>query len=54
MQTIVEGALERGHAAGAPYDVILVNGSVPEPPARLLAQLKEGGRLAVVLVGRRQ
>jgi protein-L-isoaspartate(D-aspartate) O-methyltransferase len=49
--TIADGALERGHAAGAPYDVILVNGSVPDPPARLLAQLKEGGRLAVVLAG---
>lgn len=48
---IVQGALERGHAAEAPYDVILINGSVPEPPATLLAQLKEGGRLGVVLAG---
>jgi protein-L-isoaspartate(D-aspartate) O-methyltransferase len=48
---IVQGALERGHEAGAPYDVILVNGSVPEAPKTLLAQLKEGGRLAVVLAG---
>jgi protein-L-isoaspartate(D-aspartate) O-methyltransferase len=48
---IVGAALERGHAAGAPYDVILVNGSVPEPPQDLLSQLKEGGRLAVVLSG---
>jgi protein-L-isoaspartate(D-aspartate) O-methyltransferase len=48
---IVEAAPERGHAAGAPYDVILVNGSVPEPPQDLMSQLKEGGRLAVVLSG---
>jgi protein-L-isoaspartate(D-aspartate) O-methyltransferase len=48
---IVEGALDRGHEAGAPYDAILVNGSVPEPPKTLLSQLKEGGRLAVVLAG---
>jgi protein-L-isoaspartate(D-aspartate) O-methyltransferase len=48
---VVEGALERGHPAGAPYDVILVNGRVPEPPQTLLSQLNEGGRLAVVLSG---
>jgi protein-L-isoaspartate(D-aspartate) O-methyltransferase len=48
---IVEGPLERGHSANAPYDVILVNGSVSEPPKTLLSQLKEGGRLAVVLAG---
>jgi protein-L-isoaspartate(D-aspartate) O-methyltransferase len=29
--------------------VILLNGSVPEGPASLLAQLQEGGRLAVVI-----
>jgi protein-L-isoaspartate(D-aspartate) O-methyltransferase len=47
---IVEGALDRGHPAGAPYDVILVNGAVREPPDTLFAQLKPGGRLAVVLL----
>ena len=46
---IVEGPLEHGHRAGGPYDVILLNGSVPEPPASLTAQLSEGGRLAAVL-----
>lgn len=46
---IVEGVLARGHAEGAPYDVILLNGSVPELPAALLGQLKEGGRLAAIL-----
>jgi protein-L-isoaspartate(D-aspartate) O-methyltransferase len=46
---IVEGPLERGHQAGAPYDVILVNGSLPEPPETLLSQLNEGGRLVTVL-----
>jgi protein-L-isoaspartate(D-aspartate) O-methyltransferase len=46
---IVEGALGRGHQEAGPYDVILLNGSVPEPPESLTAQLREGGRLAAVL-----
>ena len=41
------------HASGAPeagpFDVILLNGSVPEVPESLLAQLKEGGRLVAVV-----
>jgi protein-L-isoaspartate(D-aspartate) O-methyltransferase len=46
---IVEGELSRGHPEGAPYDVILMNGSVPEVPETLLGQLKEGGRLAAIV-----
>jgi protein-L-isoaspartate(D-aspartate) O-methyltransferase len=46
---IVTGALAEGHATGGPYDVILLNGSVPEVSTALLAQLKEGGRLVVVI-----
>ena len=46
---IVEGPLAGGCPDKGPYDVILVNGSVPEPPERLFGQLAEGGRLAVVL-----
>ena len=49
---IVEGPLGPGFAARAPYDVIVLNGSVPEVPAGLFAQLKLGGRLAAVLSGR--
>jgi protein-L-isoaspartate(D-aspartate) O-methyltransferase len=48
---IVSGALSEGHASGAPYDVILLNGSVPTAPETLLSELKEGGRLAAVLTG---
>lgn len=47
---IVEGALAQGHAASGPYDAILLGGSVPVVPEPLLAQLKEGGRLAAVIV----
>lgn len=43
------GALAGGHETGAPYDVILLNGSVPVVPEILLSQLRDGGRLATVL-----
>lgn len=47
--TIVEGPLSAGSPEDAPYDVIVLNGSVPEVPESLLAQLKDGGRLAAIL-----
>ncbi len=49
---IVEGPLNAGFPGGAPYDVIVLNGSVPEVPASLFAQLKQGGRLAAILSAR--
>ena len=49
--TLVEGPLEQGHAAGAPYDAILIEGEIPAIPAALVAQLAEGGRLVTVLAG---
>ena len=45
---IVVGTLREGHVAKAPYDVILINGSVGEVPQALLDQLAEGGRLVAV------
>ncbi len=42
------GALDNGHPAGGPYDVILINGSVDIRPEALLQQLAEGGRLVCV------
>ncbi|MEO9337069.1 protein-L-isoaspartate O-methyltransferase [Mesorhizobium sp. SB112] len=45
---VIEGALPQGHAAEAPYDVILIGGAVGEVPEKLLEQLKEGGRLVAV------
>jgi protein-L-isoaspartate(D-aspartate) O-methyltransferase len=38
-----------GHPSQAPFDVILVVGSVPEVPPALLEQIGEGGRIAVVV-----
>jgi protein-L-isoaspartate(D-aspartate) O-methyltransferase len=48
---VVSGSLNGGWPAGAPYDVILVNGAAEVVPERLLRQLAEGGRL-VGIVGR--
>ena len=39
----------RGLPSQAPFDVILLSGSVAEVPQALLAQLKVGGRLAAVV-----
>ena len=39
----------RGLVADAPFDVILLSGSVAEVPAAVLAQLKVGGRLAAIV-----
>ena len=46
--TVVKGPLPAGCAAHAPFDVIIVEGSVDELPQTLTAQLAEGGRLVVV------
>jgi protein-L-isoaspartate(D-aspartate) O-methyltransferase len=46
---VVVGPLAAGWPAEAPYDVILINGSVEAIPEALLRQLKEGGRLGTVV-----
>lgn len=46
---LVSGDLAAGHAAQAPYDVIVVSGAVAQPPRALLDQLADGGRLVAVL-----
>jgi protein-L-isoaspartate(D-aspartate) O-methyltransferase len=42
---VVEGAMDSGHAASAPYDAIMIDGAVDAVPAALWDQLKEGGRI---------
>ncbi|HVZ90225.1 MAG TPA: protein-L-isoaspartate O-methyltransferase [Rhizomicrobium sp.] len=42
---VVCGPHDRGVANEGPFDVIFLNGAVPEPPKVLLGQLAEGGRL---------
>lgn len=46
---VVEGALAEGHAARAPYDVILLNGAVAAIPPAIAGQLADGGRLVAVV-----
>lgn len=49
---LVEGPLAEGHAAGAPYDVLIIDGAVEELPAALAAQVAPGGRIVAGLVDR--
>lgn len=44
------GPLAAGAEAESPFDVILVQGGVEDPPAALAAQLAEGGRIACIFV----
>lgn len=46
--TLVEGALQAGVEAAAPFDVIVIEGRVGEVPAALMAQLADGGRLVAI------
>ncbi len=45
---VVQGRLTDGHAAVAPYDVILVEGAIEIEPEQLCAQLADGGRLVCI------
>ena len=49
---LVEGPLAEGHEAGAPYDLILIDGAVERVPEAIVAQLAEGGRLAAAILDR--
>ncbi len=47
---VILGALAAGSAKHGPYDVITVQGGVEMVPDALLAQLKEGGRIACIFM----
>jgi protein-L-isoaspartate(D-aspartate) O-methyltransferase len=47
---LVDGPLTDGHAPGAPYDLILIDGAVEDVPDAISAQLADGGRLVCGLV----
>jgi protein-L-isoaspartate(D-aspartate) O-methyltransferase len=49
---LVEGPLAQGHAPGAPYDLILIDGAVEFVPQALIDQLRDGGRLAAAVLER--
>ncbi|HYZ48949.1 MAG TPA: protein-L-isoaspartate O-methyltransferase [Sphingomonas sp.] len=47
---IVEGPLEEGWPAGAPYDLIMLDGLVEHIPDALVEQLHDGGRFICALL----
>ncbi len=47
--SVIVAPLVMGAPARAPFDAIVLNGSVPAVPDALLDQLKDGGRLVAVL-----
>ena len=49
--TLVAGDLSAGHTAGAPFDVILIEGAVDDVPDTLIGQLAQGGRLVTIETG---
>lgn len=46
---VVVGPLTEGHAAKAPYDVILIEGAVEVIPQAILDQIGDGGRIIAVV-----
>lgn len=50
--SLVEAPLASGHAAGAPYDVIIVDGAIEQVPQALIDQLAVGGRLVGGVIDR--
>lgn len=46
--TVHAGPLEQGHPAGAPYDVILIDGMIAELPKQVAEQLADHGRLVTI------
>lgn len=50
--TLVEAPLEQGHAAGAPYDLVVIDGAVAQVPDALIEQLAVGGRMVAGLIDR--
>jgi len=49
---VIEAPLETGHAAGAPYELILIDGAAEYLPDAIVDQLADGGRLGAALVDR--
>lgn len=47
--TVVAGELTAGCPAGAPYDVIVIDGAVEFVPEALRQQVREGGRLVAIV-----
>lgn len=50
--SVVEAPLTEGHAAGAPYDVLFIDGAVEAVPQALVDQIAVGGRIVSGLADR--
>lgn len=50
--TIVEAPLAQGHAEGAPYDVLIIDGAVETVPESLVTQVRADGRILGGLLDR--
>jgi len=46
---VTAGDLSQGNAKNGPYDVVILQGAVPEVPAALTDQIKDGGRICAIL-----
>src|SRR3954469_11462260 len=47
---LVKGPLAKGHAKGAPYDFILIDGAVERVPPAIVEQASDGGTIALALL----
>jgi protein-L-isoaspartate(D-aspartate) O-methyltransferase len=45
---VMQGALRDGAAKSAPYDIVMIQGAVEVVPDAILAQLRDGGRIACI------
>ncbi|MDD7908467.1 MULTISPECIES: protein-L-isoaspartate O-methyltransferase family protein [Pseudovibrio] len=45
---VIDGEMRQGYASDAPYDVIVIDGSVESIPSALFDQLKNDGRLVAI------
>lgn len=50
--TLVDGPLAGGAPAGAPYDLVLIDGAVEQIPDALAEQLRDGGRVVTGVLDR--
>jgi protein-L-isoaspartate(D-aspartate) O-methyltransferase len=48
--TVAKGPLAKGWPKAAPYDFILIDGAVEHVPQALIAQLADGGQMALAIV----
>ena len=45
---VMQGSLRDGAAKSAPYDIVMIQGAVEVVPDAILAQLRDGGRIACI------